>query len=157
MRTKFARLAPQLIFNPPENLASGLAPARERDFRRRDQLGLVVMQVARDSGPLLVDRRKHSKRKLTDQRTAPRRLAFHHRGRHERSQPFDDLLRAIRRRERVARAERDRAGRERNTYVRTSEDAVFVKLPDVFRDAQVAIAPTRNHDAALETLRNRAA
>src|SRR5208282_1509370 len=55
-RTKFARLAAQLLLDLLEDRARRFAPALECNFRRRQQLRLIVVQVARDSGALLVAR-----------------------------------------------------------------------------------------------------
>src|ERR1035437_7327180 len=150
-RTKCARLAAQLLLDLLEDRARRLALAIERDFRRRNQLRLIVVQVARDSGALLVDRSKHSERKLTRQEAAPRCLPLHHPARCKWSQPLDNRRRRRRGRAPVARGQRDRAGLERDTHIRTTENSVFGKLFGAIDDSRVAIAPSRNHDTAPET------
>src|SRR5208283_4680858 len=76
--TKFTRLAAQLLLDLPEDRAGCFAPAIERNFRRRNQLRLIVVQVACDSGAILIDRGKHSERELARQEAPSRGLPLHH-------------------------------------------------------------------------------
>src|SRR5271154_172229 len=71
-RAKLARLAAQLALDLLEDLARGVALAGERNFRSREQLRLVVVQVARDSGALLVDGGEHSQREGAHKRPGGR-------------------------------------------------------------------------------------
>ena len=114
------------------------------------------MQVARDAGALLVDGGEHSQRKVTHQGAAARRLAFHQPAGDERREPSDDHFGIGGRSARVARAERDRAGVERQAHVRIGEYFVFEVAAGAY-GAFFAIAPSRNHDSAAETFRHRAA
>src|SRR5208282_5328353 len=155
-RTKFARLAAQLLLDLLEDRARRLAPALECNFRRRQQLRLIVVQVTRDSGALLVDCGKHSERELAHQSAAPRGVPLHHPVRCDWSQPRDNRLRPRCGRAPIARGQRDRAGLERDTYVRANEQSVFERLFCVIGDSRVAIAPARNHDTAPETFPKRA-
>src|ERR1700719_1634730 len=91
-RTEFACLAAQLLLDLLEDRARGFGRALECDFRGRQQLRLIVMQVASDPGALLVDRGKHSERKLTHEQAVPRRIALQYPTRREWSQPLDDRL-----------------------------------------------------------------
>src|SRR4029077_9584421 len=101
-----------------EDSARFFAPTFERDFRRRQQLRLIVVQVARDPRPFLVDSGEHPDRKLTDQSAATRRLLFHYPVGDNWTEPGDDCLgagslRAIRT---STRCERHRATVEWDTY-----------------------------------------
>src|ERR1700682_2581723 len=90
--TEIASLAPQLVFDLFENSARFFASALERDLRRRQQLRLIVVQVARNSRPFLVDSGEHPARELTDQSTAARRLLLHHPVGNDWTEPGDDCL-----------------------------------------------------------------
>src|SRR5258708_33074688 len=116
--TELASLAPQLVFDLFEDSARFFAPTFERDFRRRQQLRLIVVQVASDPRPFLVDSGEHPERQLTDQPAATRRLLLHYPVGDNRTEPGDDCL-GIRARRAIpasARRERHRATVEWDTY-----------------------------------------
>src|SRR5258705_6546734 len=90
--TELASLAPQLVFDLLENSARFFASAFERDFRRRQQLRLIVVQVARNSRAFLVDSGEHPERELADQSAATGRLLLHHPVGHEWTEPRDNCF-----------------------------------------------------------------
>src|SRR5271156_2062998 len=120
-RTKFARLAAQLLLDLLEDGARRIGRAVECDLCGRQQLRLIVVQVASDPGALLVDRGEHPERKLTHEGAAPRHVALQYPARREWSQALDDRLSPGSRCARVARRKRDRSSPERDTNVRAGE------------------------------------
>src|SRR5580693_5062001 len=123
--TKFAGFATQLLLDLFEDRARSFGRAVESDLCGREQLRLIIVQVASDPGALLINRGKHSERKLAHEEAAPRRIALQHPARREWSEALDDRLRPCRGCARVAGGERDRPGPERNTNVRSGEHPVL--------------------------------